>query len=29
LAAQNARKPDRLPVTLFLMEKIDEELRLA
>lgn len=29
LTAHNAAAPDRLPVVLFLMEKIDEELRLA
>ncbi len=29
LAAQNAAAPGRLPVALYLMEKIDEELLLA
>nr|WP_298688035.1 hypothetical protein [uncultured Dongia sp.] len=29
LAAHNAATPGRLPVALFLMEKIDEELRLV
>lgn len=29
LAAHNASTPGRLPVALFLMEKIDEELRLV
>jgi len=29
LTARHAARPERLPVALFLMEKIDEELRLA